>query len=249
MTQETVKVKIGDEEKAFIVKHPTSRMEAEANMHSSKVFAKLIKKKKDGDETLLLRSQLDDYLRDVGLYTDEEIANITATSAKIKELEEKLTEGGVKKSEGKKIAIDLRKSRYSLIMMLSKRFEYDKNTIEYQTENARLNYLISKCLCGDDGTPVFNSVEDYEFDDTGLKNSLYELIQRIGSICSSYDPDYEAKLIENQFLKKFNFCNDKFELVDAEGHKVNEHGERVDENGNLIDAKVTKKELGEFLDD
>lgn len=97
MTQETVKVKIGDEEKTFIVKHPTSRMEAEANMHSSKVFAKLIKKKKDGDETLLLRSQLDDYLRDVGLYTDEEIANITATSAKIKELEEKLTEGGVKK--------------------------------------------------------------------------------------------------------------------------------------------------------
>lgn len=253
VTQEVFKVKIGDEEKEFIVKHPTARIEAEANMHASKVFSKLVKDKNSGNDGLLLRAQLDEYLRNAGLYSDDDIKNMGEMGKEVERLEAVLMKGGLKKSEGREAAILLRKNRYGLLNLMAKRIEYDKNTIEHHSENARINYIISKCLCSSDGTPVFNSVDDYEFDETGLKDSLFELISRIGTLCSSYDPEYESKLIENKFLKKFGFCNDKFDLTDTNGNLVNEKGERIDEDGNLLDAEgkpvVVVKEIGEFLED
>lgn len=253
VTEEKFKAKVGDTEKDFIVKHPTARIEAEANMYASKVFSKLVKQKNSGDDGLLLRVQLDGYLRDAGLYTDEDIKNMGEMGKEVERLEAVLMKGGLKKSEGRDVAIKLRKNRYGLLNLMAKRLEYDKNTIEHHSENARINYIISKCLCDADGAPVFNSVEDYEFDETGLKEALIELISRIATLCSSYDPDYEGKLIENKFLKKFGFCNEKFDLTDANGNLVNEKGERIDEDGNLLgeDGKpvVVVKEIGEFLED
>lgn len=252
-TEEKFKVLIGEEEKEFTVKHPTTRIEAEANMHASRVFSKLVKEKREGNDGLLLRAQLDEYLRSIGLYSDSDIERIGDMTKEIERLEGALMKGGLKKSEGRSLAIELRRNRYGLLGLLSKRMEYDKNTIEHNSENARINYIISKCLCFGDGPPVFNNVEDYEFDETGLKDKLIDLIRRIGSICSSYDPDYEAKLVENKFLKKFGYCNDKFDLVNTEGQLVNEKGERIDDDGNLVgeDGKpiVVEKEIGEFLED
>lgn len=71
---------------------------------------------------------------------------------------------------------------------------------------------------------------------------------------SVYDTDYESKLVENKFLKKYGFCNDEFDLIDSNGNRVNEKGQRVDEEGNLLDEsgnliKVAEKEIGEFLED
>lgn len=253
VTEEKFTVKIGDEDKEFVVKHPTPKLEAEANMHASRVFSKLVKEKKEGNDGLLLRAQLDEYLRSVGLYTENDIKNINQANDEVQRIEGLLSKGGIKKSEGKKLALELRRNRYWLLTLLAKRLEYDKNTIEFHSENARINYLISKCLCDSDGIPVFNSVEDYEFDETGLKDSLGDLIRRIASICSSYDPDYEKKLPENKFLTKFGYCNEDFDLVDTNGNLVNEKGERIDKDGNLLDENgkpvVKEKEIGEFLDD
>ena len=250
---EKFKVKIGDEEKDFIVKHPTARVEAEANMHASKVFSKLVKEKNNGNDGLLLRDELNGFLRTTGLYSDEDIKAMGEMGKEVERLEAVLMKGGLKKSEGRDAAIQLRKNRYGLLNLMAKRIEYDKNTIEHHSENARINYIISKCVCDADGSPVFRSVDDYEFDETGLKDSLFELISRVGTLCSSYDPEYEAKLIENKFLKKFNYCNDKFDLTDTEGNLVNEKGERIDNDGNLLDADgkpiIVVKEIGEFLED
>jgi len=252
-TEEKFVVKIGEEDKTFIVKFPTSRIEAEANMHASRVFSKLIREKREGDDTLLLRNQLDEFLKDKKVYTEDDIKEITETSKEVTRLEEVMAKGGIKKSEGRTFAIELRRNRYKLLVMLSKRMEYDKNTIEHHSEGARINYIISKCLCSDDGVPVFNNVDDYEFDDTGLKNQLIEPIRRIGTICSSYDTDFEAKLPENKFLVKYGYCNDKFNLVDANGNLVNEKGERINDDGELLDENgqviVVVKEIGEFLED
>ena len=254
MASDKVKVKIGTEEKEIVIKHPTPRIEAEANMYASKVFSKLIKQKKDDpDGSLLLRAQLDEYLKDMGLYTDEDIDQIKALGAEVEKLETSLIKGGIKKQEGREIAINLRRARLTLLIMLAKRLEYDKNTIEHHSENARVNYIISKCLCDENGAPIFNSVEDYEFDETSLKSDLDDCIRKIASMCSTYDQDYESKLVENKFLKKFGFCNDKFDLVDANGNLVNEKGQRIDSDGNLLDDNgnviVVEKEVGEFLED
>ena len=249
-TKEKFEVKIGDELKAVYVHHPGPRVEADANMHASKVFAKLAKNPKEG---LLIRAKLDDFLRDQGLYTDEDITNITELSDKIQELESKLVAGGIKKSEGKELAINLRRCRIVLLTLLAKRMEYDANTIEHHAEKARTNYIISKCLCYEEGVPVFKTPDDYQYDETGLKELLVEPIRRIGALCSSYDPDYEAKLIENKFLKKYGFCNDKFDLVNESGELVDENGRRIDADGNLLEEKDKPEqkptEVGEFLED
>lgn len=254
MSEEKFVVKIGEEDKNIVVKHPTPRIEAEANMHASRVFSKLSKERGDGNDGLLLRAQLDKFLRDAGLYTDDDIKVISDLSDKIAEYEKKLTDGGVKKSEGRTIAIELRRARYNLLLLLAKRMEYDKNTIEHFSENARINYIIVKSLLDENGAPIFKNVEDYEFDETGLKEALDLPIRKIASMSSVYDTDYESKLVENKFLKKYGFCNDEFDLIDSNGNRVNEKGQRVDEEGNLLDEsgnliKVAEKEIGEFLED
>jgi len=254
MSEEKFVVKIGEEDKNIVVKHPTPRIEAEANMHASRVFSKLSKERGDGNDGLLLRAQLDKFLRDAGLYTDDDIKVISDLSDKITEYEKKLTDGGVKKSEGRTIAIELRRARYNLLLLLAKRMEYDKNTIEHFSENARINYIIVKSLLDENGAPIFKNIEDYEFDETGLKEALDLPIRKIASMSSVYDTDYESKLVENKFLKKYGFCNDEFDLIDSNGNRVNEKGQRVDEEGNLLDEsgnliKVAEKEIGEFLED
>lgn len=256
MSEEKFVVKVGEEDKTIIVKHPTPRVEAEANMHASRVFSKLSKERGDGNDGLLLRAQLDKFLRDAGLYTDDDIKVISDLSDKITDLEAKLTApvSGTKKSEGRTIAIELRRSRYNLLLLLAKRMEYDKNTIEHFSENARINYIIVKSLLDENGAQIFKSVEDYEFDETGLKEALDLPIRKIASMSSVYDTDYESKLVENKFLKKYGFCNDEFDLIDSNGNRVNEKGQRVDEEGNLLDEsgnliKVAEKEIGEFLED
>lgn len=255
MSEEKFICKIGNEDKTILVKHPSPRVEAEANMHSSRVFAKLSKEKDSAGSSLLLRAQLDQFLKDAQIYSEQDAKDILEVTTKIDELEKVLHKGGIKKSEGRKLAIELRKARYGLLLALVKRNEYDKNTIEYHAENARMNYLISKCLCFDDGSLIFKSVEDYEYDDTGLTDSLTEPIRRLASICSVYDPNFEANLPENKFLSKYKFCNDKLELVDENNNRVNEKGERIDDEGNLLDEAGNKiveentTEIGEFLED
>lgn len=248
MSEEIFDVVIGGEPKKVKIVGPSPRVEAEANMYASKVFSKLAREHSESNSSLLLRDQLDKFLRDAQIYTAQDFEKIAELQKELEDGQKALAAGG-KKSEGRAIALKMRKARYTLLLMLAKRFEYDKNTIEYHSENARLNYIISKCLRFEDGSQIFGGPDDYEFDESGLKNCLAPAIRRIGALCGSYDENYEAKLPENKFLVKYQMCNDKFDLVDSEGHLVNEDGQRIDKDGNLLESNEPKFEVGEFSDD
>jgi hypothetical protein len=251
-------VKIGDEEKVVEILKPTPRIDAEANMHASKVFSKLIKQKnEDGSLSFILRAQLDEFLKEIGVYTDQDIKDMGVYAEKVKELEDVLMKGGKKKSEGKDIAIKLRTYRWALLNLLGKRMDYDKNTVEHYAENARMDYLVTRCICFEGGYPVFSSVDDYE-SDAAMQDVLAEPIRELASLVSTFDPDYEHKLVENKFLKKYGFCDDKYNLVDSQGRRVDDKGRLVNEDGMLINdsgelvdeaGKVLVNEIGEFLDD
>lgn len=250
MGKETVitrQVKIGADTKTVEIHKPSAKIETEANMIASKVFARLVREKnEDGSPAYMLRAQLNDNLAKMGIYTDEDIERLTSLSEKIRANEEKLAKGGIKKSEGRNISIELRRLRYSLIMLLSKQVEYDKNTVEHYSENAKMNYLITKCITFEGGSPIFNSVEDYESDEL-LRGALDEVIREFAGIVSDYDPDAEKKLPENKFLKTYGFCDDNYRLI-------NKNGQFVDVDGNIItedqeEIVEDKSVLGEFLDD
>lgn len=244
-----VDVKIGDEIKKVEVHKPTPKIEAQANMESSKVFARLIKQKnEDGTAAFILRSQLNDYLANAGVYTEQDIEDLGTFSDRIKELEEILSKGGKKKSEGKAAAIELKRLRIAMYTLLLKQAEYDKNTVEHYSENARMDYFITKCITFEGGGAIFKNIEDYENDEV-MQRALAEPIRELASIVSSYDPDFEKNLPENKFLVKYGYANENLRLVNKDGKFVDESGNLVDEDGNKIVKEEKVDEFVEFFDD
>ena len=244
-----VEVKIGDEVKKIEVHKPTPKVEAQANMESSKVFARLIKQKNDdGTAAFILRSQLNDYLANAGVYTKQDIDDLGEFSDRIKELEEILSKGGKKKSEGKAAAIELKRLRIAMYTLLLKQAEYDKNTVEHYSENARMDYFVTKCITFEGGGTIFKSVEDYENDEV-MQVALAEPIRELAAIVSSYDPDFEKNLPENKFLIKYGYANQDLRLINKDGQFVDENGNLVDQDGNKISKEEKVDEFVEFFDD
>lgn len=244
-----ITVKVNGEERVVEIHKPTPKIEAEGNMASSKVFAKLVKEKgEDGKSAYILRSQLNSYLADIGIYSDDDIKDINTFGDRIKELEELLAKGGRKKSEGREAAIELRKLRYAMYTLLMRQTQFDKNTVEHFADNARMNYLVTKCICFEGGTPIWNNVDDYE-GDSDLQEMLAEPISILAGMISSYDPEFENNLPENKFLKKYGFCDDKYRLINKDGHLIDTLGNLIDEDGNQVVKAEEPEMVGEFLDD
>lgn len=244
-----VTVKVNGEERVVEIHKPTPKIEAEGNMASSKVFAKLVKEKgEDGKSAYILRSQLNTYLADIGIYSDDDINDINTFGDRIKELEELLAKGGRKKSEGREAAIELRKLRYAMYTLLMRQTQFDKNTVEHFADNARMNYLVTKCICFEGGAPIWTSVEDYE-SDSALQDMLAEPIGILAGMISQYDPEFENNLPENKFLKKYGFCDDKYRLINKDGHLVDTAGNLIDEEGNQVVKVEEPESVGEFLED
>lgn len=244
-----ITIRIGDEDRVVEIHKPTPKIEAEANMESSKVFAKLIKEKdENGKSVFMLRSQLNSYLASIGIYSEQDIDDINTFSERIKELEELLRNGGKKKSEGKEAAIELRKLRFAIYSLLMRQSEYDKNTIEHYADNARMDYLVTKCICFEGGAPIFKNLADYESDEF-LQRALREPIKELAGMVSEFDPDFEKNLPENKFLKKYGFCDENYRLINKEGKLVDADGNLVDNDGNPIAKKEEVESVGEFLDE
>jgi len=244
-----ITVKIGDEDRKVQIRKPTPKVDGEGNLAYSKVFSKLIKERdSDGKPVYILRDQLNAYLNQIGIYSDQDIDDINTFGDRIKELEELLSSGGKKKSEGKKAAIELRTLRYAIYTLLMKQAMYDRNTVEHYADNARMDYLITKCLTFEGGAPIFKNVADYE-SDSFLQSALKEPIKLLASMVSEYDPDFEKNLPENQFLKKYGFCDDDYRLINKEGQFVDADGNLLDNEGNKLIKEIRKEAVGEFLED
>lgn len=260
MGKEVIKktIKIGDEDRVVNIVPPSPRVDSEANMYASQVFARLIREKDENNKPrYIVRDKLDEYLREMEIYTDQDIVELAELSRKIKALEDGLIKGGKSKAKGREDAINLRKARYAMYSLMAKKIQYDKNTVEYYAENARMNFLVTKCITFESGDPIFNNVEDYE-SDSNMQEILAEPIRELASLVSTFDPNFEDKLPENKFLKKYGFCNDAYDLVDSKGRRVDEKGRLVNEEGQLInedgvaineDGSLLNQEIGEFTDD
>jgi len=260
MGKEVIKktIKIGDEERVVNIVPPSPRVDSEANMYASQVFARLIREKDpNGKPLYIVRDKLDEFLREMEIYTDQDLIELAELAKLIKALEDGLVKGGKSKSKGREDAINLRKARYAMYSLMAKKIQYDKNTVEHYAENARMNFLVTKCITFESGDPIFNSVEDYE-GDGAMQEILAEPIRELASLISVFDPNFEDKLPENKFLKKYGFCNDSYDLVDSQGRRVDEKGRLINNDGQLInedgvaineDGTLLVQEIGEFTDD
>jgi hypothetical protein len=212
----------------------------------------------------LLRQRLVGYMREQGLWGDEQDAAQKELGKKLNALELKLAKGGIKLSEARNEALEMRRLRMELRELFAKRNELDTNTVEGQAENARFNALVAQCLVyNDSGDPVYSSLEAY------LNDSASEVAftgaQTLANMMYEIDKNHEMSLPENKFLKKWKFVDEELrlvnsdgKLVDTEGRLINEDGRFVNEDGKLVDIKgnvvdddgnYVPEETSPFLDD
>jgi len=51
------------------------------------------------------------------------------------------------------------------------------------------------------------------------------------------DPDYEKRLPENEFLKKYKFVDNELNFIDKQGRRVDSEGRLVNEDGRYINEE------------
>jgi soluble cytochrome b562 len=183
-----------------------------------------------------MRSQLEDFLKDVGVYSEDELNMIMEFNEEVRNLEAKIKAGG-DINEGKEAAVRLKTLRMSLLILLSRKFEYDKYTIEHNVENAKFDFLLTKCILDEDKKPVFKDVADYK-DNEELREDLQPMIKALADLTSAFDSQFEQKLPENQFLKKYDFCDENFNL---KGEEVSDMPESEESVGEFVAKKTRKK--------
>lgn len=230
-------VEINGQKVDLAVVKPSHLIQQRAQLVYSKAFREALENK------LMLRTRLEDYMREQNLWDDEKEKEKKALEKIILDGEKSLKKGGIKLSQAKKIAIDMRRARVERLSLLAKRNELDANTAEAYADQARFNYLVSACTVnGETLTPFFKDVDDYLSKTT--ESWTYEVAEKYAYLSNNIKPDFEAELPENKFLKEHKFVNDKLqfinkagELIDSNGRRVNEDGSYINENGELIDLE------------
>lgn len=221
--------------KEYAILKPTAQKNEDATMEYNRVFSKALQ------SGALLREKLDEFMRHQGLWDDEKQMEYINYISEINEMEKSLQAGGIKLSDAKGIAFDMKSSRLSLQTLIASRNSLDVNTAQGQAENSRFNHLLVSCLVyNDSGEAVYSDVEEYS-----SKSDDPVAIGAAENFAGQYfglDNDYEKNLPENKFLSKFKFTDDEGRMIDKEGNFVDFTGRAVDKNGRYVD------EEGNFVD-
>lgn len=225
----TFKTTVGDKEVEILIKKPSSIDVAEAD----KIYAKTVADLLTSDGNYMLASQLEKYLREKNIWTDEDDKEVISLEAKIAEAEKKLSKGGISLSEGRKIAISMTDYRLAIMDKMSKRQALDDITIEALSKEERFDYLIYSC--------TINNLENKNYWETfeSLKedklSSVYvKARENLLSLIFDVSTQIEKSLPENKWLAKYGFVNDNLELIHPKTKQP------MDRSGNVIKPKVTE---------
>jgi hypothetical protein len=246
-------------DKEYAVVRPNAKQNEMASMEYNRVFSLALK---NGG---LLRESLDKHMRDQNLWDDDREQTYVSLLDSINQKEKSLSKGGIKLSDAKQVALEMRGGRAALQALIAQRNSLDVNTAQGQAENARFNFLLVECLVyNDTGRPVFHTVDDYsQASQDGERVSVVGA-ETFANMYFGLDKNYEKNLPENKFLGKYKFTNsegrlvnEKGELIDYDGKRIDEEGRYVDKDGNLINFSgepVTEEgeyafETSPFLDD
>lgn len=232
MQKNRIEVKTKDKDDNDVVYYavrPTQKQLTEAQIVASKVL-----KRGMSDPDTFMRHQLRDLLIKQGLWTEEQEKTVENLNKQLVEDLTKLKAGGIKLTEAKDLAIQIRAKRQLKLLIEMQKFNMDEFTLEAMAENARFDYLVSVCSKKEDGSNVFDNQDDYK--ENSDKDFASELASALGTLVHRLDPDWEKNLPENQFLKKHKFIDEELRLV-KDGHYVTVDGKRIDKDFNYVDEQ------------
>lgn len=223
-------------DKDYVIRPANAHASVEAQKVYNKTFKRAI------EEGAILKKSLEDHMRRQGLWDDAKQEEYELLIKKSADIEYKIKTGQYKKaSEVRDKSIELKRIRSELSSLLMVRNSMDSNTADGQADNERFFYLITACVYDyETQKPVYTSLDDYhEKADTEL---AVKCASEFANFAYGLEENFEDKLIENKLLKKLGLLNDKGQLtnkhgqrVDLEGNLLNEEGARIDKDGNRID--------------
>lgn len=214
-----------NEETTFIFKIPNSQDLGNADMYYASKIAKLVRKK--GNDKLLLRCEVDEFLREQGIWSDSDQKKLDDINARIDEGLSRLRKGGILLSEGRRISIEITEARQEMVALMQKRQIFDNATIEALADEEKIDYLIHACvILSDSGEKYWNSFEDMKEDKS---SDVYQHASAASiEVLYGIDSDFEKNLPENKWLKKYKFIDESLNFVDRKT------GEFVDRDGRLL---------------
>ena len=223
-------------DKEYVIRPANAHASVEAQKVYNKTFKRAI------EEGAILKKSLEDHMRRQGLWDDTKQEEYELLIKRSADIEYKIKTGQYKKaSEVRDKSIELKRIRSELSSLLMVRNSMDSNTADGQADNERFFYLITACVYDyETQKPVYTSLDDYhEKADTEL---AVKCASEFANFAYGLEENFEDKLIENKLLKKLGLLNDKGQLtnkhgqrVDLEGNLLNEEGARIDKDGNRID--------------
>lgn len=235
MITDTFTANVDGKQVEFGIKSPSFKDQREAQKIYNQAFADAVK------SGCIVRGRLDDLLREQGLWDENKERKMNTIQQQIFDNEQILAKGGISLNSAKSVALEIRELRQELREVISSRTSLDSNTAEGQADNARFNYLVSCCLVySENNKPYFDSYESYL--NKSAEPVAIKAAQVLASRMYGLDDNYEANLVENKFLKQYNFVDDDLRLVNKDGHLVDEEGRLIDENGRFVNEK------GEYVD-
>lgn len=213
---------------------PGAKIVQDAQMEYSLKMSELMRRSINSSDKLFSRHQLDKYLSDLGIWTKEDNMFFATTQIKIRDMEKQLMQGGIKVSEAKKIAIDMRTNRNVLLVLYNKRSQFDEITMESIAEQHRFRFLITKCvLDAKTNYPLFQTIDDYinrQGEDCAIAGA-----KELASMLFGYNQDFSRSLPENKWLAKFGLSNRDGDLINKNGDLIDANGKRIDENSRFVD--------------
>jgi hypothetical protein len=227
------KNKEGEEITVYVVR-PDRNNNAQAQILASKVFKDAVL------NGALVRKVLEDVLIKLGVWNSEKQGKADALDAEIREKLIKLKSGGIKLTDARELAIEIRIARMNKSILVSEKNAHDEFTAESQSENAKFDYLVSVCIKDDEGKPIFTDIEDYK--EKSDEPYIAEAATKLASMLYGLDDSWEANLPENTFLQKYDFVDKDLRLINKEGKHVTKDGKLIDNDFRYINTE------GEYVD-
>lgn len=248
------------------IKYPSSRDYQDAQIEYTVEWNRLVDPE-DKAKRIKTKNQIDKMLEENGVWTKADKDKQKVLEDEIVSLGKQLklgkTDSGRKmtKSEGRALAIKIHDKRVELANFTSERRAYDIHSAEGMAENRRFDYLMTVCVLDHTtGKPYFTGLEDYDKhkDDKAAWDAARKLAEMVyGGGEIDFSENFENNVLEIQFLKKFNYIDNKGnyidpktnEPVDVKGNPLKKEEMDVDVYGNKIEDGKVIVEFGDYEDD
>ncbi len=231
------KVEIGEgdnkKEVEFFVKQPNNEILKKADRHKSKIWNEAIQ---DG---VLTKKEMLTVMEERGVWSKEKTKEEKTLGKDIARLEKQLYHGDGKKkpkvSEGRDIAIEIRRKRIEMRDLLTEKIQLEENTADSLADNARFDYIVAHCTFHKNGQPVYKDFADYN--GKSADALAFKAASLLSQMLYNLDTSFEKNLPENKFLSKFALVNDDLSLVDPNNpdHLIDTDGKRIDKDGYYLD--------------